>query len=192
MIVVWIKWIFTGFLAFLLPVNWIIYGPGNILWFSDISLIFAYLALIFESRLLASMAAIQGLIFESAWVISFLVSLVYTTDYALTSYMHDPTIPLWIRCLSLFHLFLPAIFVWLILRLGYTKKALPIQIGISWVVILLTWLFTSPSKNINFIFSYEKLGMSPLPYLLLFSIGMAFVLVLTHFLLSFINKFRKT
>ncbi|HSX13836.1 MAG TPA: hypothetical protein VLE96_05395 [Chlamydiales bacterium] len=163
--------------------NWITYGPANILWISDVSLLLAYFATIFESRFLASMAALQGFIFESLWVIIFLASRIFPWNTELTGYMSNVSIPLWIRCLSLFHMILPIYFAWLLVRFGYTRKALPIQIGICWFVILLTWAVTNPKTDINFVFSYLKFGMDPTLYLSLLLIGLTLVILLTHFLI---------
>src|SRR5690606_4004596 len=115
----------------LLPINWITYGSANILWLSDITLMLAYFATIFQSRFLSSMAVLQGLFFESMWVIALLISLFVPMDFVLIKYMYDTSIPIWIRSVSLFHLFLPPYLVWLLYRFGYTKKALPLQIGIN-------------------------------------------------------------
>ncbi len=56
------KCFFTVFMTLFIPAYWIGYGPLNFLWFSDIILILTFFATLFESRLLASMAAVAGFI----------------------------------------------------------------------------------------------------------------------------------
>jgi hypothetical protein len=180
----WLKIIFTLFLCILLLINWITYGPANILWISDITLLLAYFATIFQSRFLSSMAILQGLFFESMWVIALLISLIAPMDFALIKYMYDSSIPIWIRCISLFHLILPPYLVWLLYRFGYTKKALPLQIGINWIVIFLTWAVSKPSANINFVYSYQKYGWNPLIYLVGLAAAISIILCFTHLIVK--------
>lgn len=187
----WIKWVFFVFILVLLPVNWWTYGAGNILWISDITLLLAFFATVFESRFLASLAVVQGLIVESFWGIVFLVSLLFSGEWELTNYMFDPSIPLWIRCLSLFHLVLPFFLVWLLMQLGYVRRAWPIQIVFMCILLVLSWLLTEPSKNINFVFSYQKLGMNAFVYLLLESITLGFIMAITHWILLSTRRIRK-
>ena len=73
------------------------------------------------------------------------------------------------------------------IRLGYDRRAWPIQLILGWGLLLLTWLVTDPLFNINFVFSYDKyayLHIGALPFLgMLFLFG-AVVLGATHLLLQ--------
>ena len=155
----YIKCFFIIFMVFFIPGYWIGYGPLNFLWFSDIILILTFFATLFESRFLASMAAVGGFISLSLWNIDFFFTLfAYLFDIklaGLTAYMFNRELPVWLRTLSLFHVALPFFLLWLIYRLGYHKWAWVFQIVFFWIVIPITWFVTDPSKNINGVFSYK-------------------------------------
>lgn len=180
----------------LIPAYWIQYGPANFLWFSDITLILAFFAVILEQRFLASMATVGGLALELFWNIDFLIALVFGYHVTgLTDYMFDPSISMWIRVLSLFHMILPPLLLWLIIRLGYDNRAWLVQTLFSWVIIAITWLLTEPSENINWVFNYQKsewLANNPLLYLFLESAIVAATYAITHLLLTHIKMSRKS
>src|SRR5437867_11500922 len=100
--------------AAILPVYLVHYGPANFLWCSDIALIVTGIALWEESRLLASMMAVGVLLPEALWNVSFFVRLLTGVRVSgLADYMFDRTIPLWIRSLSLFHIPMPVVLLWM-------------------------------------------------------------------------------
>lgn len=67
----WLKLSYTLFVCLLLPVNWVQYGPGNFLWFSDIALLTTVPTLWLESPLLASMMALAVVLLELVWNVDF-------------------------------------------------------------------------------------------------------------------------
>jgi hypothetical protein len=120
----WLKLTYTVFVAILVPVYAKKWGWGNFLWFSDIALLLMVPALWFESRLLVSMVAVGVLFPESFWNVSYFARLITGKRIgALTDYMFDAEKPLWLRSLSLFHVFLPVLIVWMVARLGYEPFA---------------------------------------------------------------------
>jgi len=145
------KLLYTLFVLVLVPVYWDRYGPSNFLWFSDIALLAALLALWLESRLLASMMAVAVLLPEIAWNIGFFGLLLFGVDViGLARYMVDPALPLYLRALSLFHVFLPPTLLWMVYRWGYDRRALASQTVLAWVVLPLSWRFAEvPGHNIN-------------------------------------------
>ena len=137
----------------LVPVYWRHYGPGNFLWFSDVALLLSVPALWRGDRLLASTQAIAVAVPESAWTIDFGVGLVRgRTAIGLAEYMFDRRWPLPLRALSLFHLWLPALLIWMVCRLGYDKRALPIQTLIGSGVLVSSYALTDPKDNVNWVF----------------------------------------
>ena len=58
----WLKVGYTAFVCLLVPIYWKHYGPGNFLWFSDISLLIALVAIWLESPLLTSIVALAILL----------------------------------------------------------------------------------------------------------------------------------
>ncbi len=62
------------------------------------------------------------------WVVDLLCRLVAGVHVTgVTSYMLDPQISVFLRGLSLFHGWLPLFLLWLLSRLGYDARALPLQ-----------------------------------------------------------------
>ena len=184
-----LKIAYTLFICVLVPVYWKQYGPGNFLWFSDIALFVTAAALWLESSLLASMMAVSIVVLESIWIIDFLIGLIAGTSViGLSAYMFDSKIPLSIRALSLFHVVLPILLLWLLYRLGYDRRALLAQTLLAWIVLPLSYFLTKPSDNVNWVYGLgggtQKWLPAPL-YLVLLMIAFPLVLYLpTHFLLK--------
>jgi hypothetical protein len=136
----WVRILYTIFVIILVPVYWKNYGPENFLWFSDIALFAVGIALWTKSRLLISMMAVGLLILEIGWNIDFFFQLITGRQLIdLTNYMFDEELSLFLRGLSLFHVFLPAIVIWLLIKWGYEPKALYWQWALAWVVLPLTY-----------------------------------------------------
>jgi hypothetical protein len=184
----WIKIAYTTLALTLVPIYWKHWGPANFLWFSDIALFVTATALWLENRLLASMMAVGVLVPEVYWNLEFLVRLF--TGYrlgGLTDYMWERDHPLFLRLLSLFHVVLLAAIIFLIIWLGYDPRAIYYQTVFGWLIILLTYFFTKPSDNINWVFgpgSSPQNRISPILYLAIIMVLYPLVIVLpTHFLI---------
>lgn len=170
------------------------YGPGNFLWTSDIALFFVFSAVLFESKLLASMVIVGNFLFETYWNIDFLLLLLHLPSSGVTDYMLHSTLPLWLRALSLFHVALPPLMIWLIYKLGYNLKAWRLQILFSTILIFVSWLVTDPVENVNFVFSYKQyawLEMNPFLFLVLLAAANGVVIFLTHLGIQFFGKKAK-
>ena len=154
-----------------MPVYWRAYGPTNFLWFSDLALLLTLPALWFESSLLASMMALSVLLFDLAWNVDFFTRLLTGVQLTpLSRYMFKPEIPLFVRTLSLFHVVLPPLLVWLVRRLGYDRRALYAQTLLAWLVLIVTRLSTNPARNINWVFTYGDTPQTLLPTPLYFAL----------------------
>ena len=188
MVPLWIKIIYTLFAVITVVVYAVKYPPGNFLWFSDIALIVTVPALWFESSLLASMMAISTLLPEAFWNIGFFGRLVTGKRLSgLTDYMFDVQKPRYLRALSLFHVFLPVLLLWMIARLGYSPKALIAQTVLAWIVLPLTYVITDKEQNINGVFGLrpaQRDRLSSILYLGMLMIAFpVLVYVPTHLLL---------
>lgn len=196
-IALWIKLAYTAMLAVIVPVYIVSWGWRNFLWFSDIALIGTGIALWLESSLLASMMALAVLLPELVWNASYFGRLLFgarVTDLA--GYMFDASKPRFVRALSLFHVPLPIVLLWMLHGLGYDPRALPAQTLLAWVVLPLTYAVTTPAdENINWV---RGLGnntvqtrMPPLAWLALVMLAFPLALYLpTHALLQ--TLFRPT
>lgn len=190
----WIKITYGLFLCILVPVYWHEYGPSNFLWASDIALFIVFVAVCFENRLLNSMMAIGVLPFELAWNLDFFASLAGFRLLGMTSYIFDAELPLYLRGLSLFHVMLPIVVIFMLRRLGYDRRALLAQTLLVWVVLPITYLATGPANNINFVFGLGKepqTAVHPLLYLMLEMILVPIVICLpAHFFLRSLLRGR--
>jgi hypothetical protein len=189
----WIKLAYTLFVAVTVAVYAVKWGRGNFLWFSDIALIGTVPALWLESGLLAGMMTIAILLPEILWNLSFFVQLATRRRVSgLTDYMFDRSKPLYLRALSLFHVFLPILLVWMISRLGYERRALIAQTILAWVVLPLSYWLTKPEENVNWVHGFNNglhKRVHPIVYLGLLMIGFPVLLYLpTHFLLVTLFK----
>ncbi|RUO25316.1 membrane-associated protein [Aliidiomarina minuta] len=163
----WLKLSFTLLATVVVTVYWRDKGPSNLLWFSDIALILLVPALWLQSRLLNSTMAVAVLFLEIGWLIDFISgsNLLQVTDY-----MFDVDHELHLRILSgLFHITMPPVIIFLLLRLGYDPRALPLQSLLAAVVLPVTYLVSDPDDNINMVFGIPEPQqfMHPWLYLLL-------------------------
>jgi hypothetical protein len=165
----WLKVLYTLFVLVLVPVYTLEYGLGNFLWFSNVALLTTVAALWLESRMLAGMMLLATLIPEAGWMVDFFTRLL--TGYhlfGLTAYMWDVQIPLFVRVLSMYHIPLPLLLLWLVWRLGYARRALLYQTGLAWLVLLATYALTDPDRNVNYAFGFPEPGdVLPQPWHLL-------------------------
>jgi hypothetical protein len=160
---------YTIFIAILVPIYWKEYGPANFLWFCDVTLFLVLLGLWLRSNLLISMASIGFLPHTFLWNICFFGRFIFGRNLlGISNYMFDPGLPLYLRSLSLFHVWLPALLIWLLYKLGYNKKALGWISLVTWVLLSITYL-TPPEGDVNWIFGLRdamKATLPPLAYLI--------------------------
>ena len=186
----WFKFAYSlAVLAFIL-IYWRRYGPVNFLWFSDIALIGAAPAMWLESGLLSGVLACMVLLPEVLWNVDYLLRLILRRRITgLTEYMFDPSIPRWLRAISLFHVPLPLVLIWLVADYGYPEASLPYSIAAGALVLLLSYWLSPSSKNINWVFGLGGIQhrLPPLVFLGLLLAAFVFVVFLpTHLLLAWI------
>lgn len=186
MLAVAIKIAHTAFVCVLVPVYWHYYGPSNFLWFSDIAILSSVVALWTKSRLLASTQALSVTALELFWTVDFLTRLIFGVQLlGLSGYMFDSTRPLGLRGLSLFHLWLPWLLIWMVYRFRYDRRALAIQTLACWIVLPISYFISTPQENINWTYGLADHPQTTLPpaiYLLLLMAAIpVLVYVPTHF-----------
>ncbi len=154
----------TLFVCLLIPVYWVQYGPGNFLWFSDVALLLTVPALWLESALLASMICLAVGLLEIVWTIDFVVRLITRVSLiGLSRYMFNPRIPVVIRILSLFHIALAPLSLWMVYKLGYDGHALGGQTLLAWIVLPMSYWLTEPSENVNWVYGFRNKRQSFMP-----------------------------
>lgn len=190
LIPLWIKLSYTAFVVVTVSIYAFKYPLWNFLWFSDIALIATVPALWLEDSLLASMMLVGVLLPELLWNAAFSVRLATGKRlFGLTDYMFDPTKPLYLRAISLFHVFLPLLLLWMVAQLGYDPDALIGQTLLAWVVLPLSYRLADPKvENLNWVFGWTarpQTRIPPLAYLGLVMIGFPLLIYLpTHLLLQ--------
>ena len=190
MIPLWIKLSYTAFVLLTVAVYTVKYPLWNFLWFSDIALIATVPALWLENSLLASMMLVGVLLPELLWNGAFFVRLLTGKRlFGLIDYMFDPAKPRYLRAISLFHVFLPVLLLWMVARLGYDPDALIGQTLLAWIVLPLTYRLADPKvENVNWVFGWTaapQTRIPPLAYLGLMMLAFPLVIFIpTHLLLQ--------
>lgn len=186
----WLRLGYSIFFAILVVVYWIYRGPANYLWGCDIALLLTLVALWWRFALAASMALLVTLLPDIVWNIDFVLHLVADKDVLganATGYMFEQDMPLYVRALSLFHVFLAPLLVWMVYRLGYDPRAMGAMTLVAWAVLPLSYVISGEQDNINWVF-----GVGPIPpswmsaeaYLILFMLAVPMVIFFpTHWLM---------
>jgi hypothetical protein len=173
----WVKLAYTAFVAVLVPVYWYNYGPTNFLYFCDIALLLTLPGIWLESALLISMCAIGIAVVQAVWIADFFANLFGIPIIGVTDYMFESHRSLFLRGLSLFHIWLPIFLVFLLWRTGYDPRALWVWSALSCVVLVICFFFMPPPSlnpgstpvNINYVWGFSdrepQQWMSPAAWL---------------------------
>jgi len=148
---------YTAWMAVWVPLYWRANGWTNFLWLCDFANFGLLAALWAESAVLASSQLAGVLLIQTLWTVDFLGRLL-SGHHLLggTEYMFDPAIPPAVRLASLFHVATPPLLLWALRRLGYDRRALPLQIAIGWAVLCVSLAF-GPERDLNWVWGpYER------------------------------------
>ena len=162
-----LKLAYTAFCVVHVVLNWQAYGALNFLWFCDIAVLTLLVALWCESSLLASIAAVEILLPMMLWGVDLAARIAlghYIFGFA--GYMFDRRVPVQIRVLSSFHLWVPVVLLRTLQRLGYDRRAMGIQSVFSAVLLVVCRLVSSPPPshylhecvNINWVYGPADSG----------------------------------
>lgn len=190
MIPLWLKLACTIVTVGILAIYWFRYGPQNYLWFSDIALVGAVVALWLEDSLVASAMTVGVLLPELLWNVSLFSRLLFGRRVTgMTDYMFERERPAYLKALSLFHIPLPILLLWMVWVLGYDPRAPLVMSALAVMVLPFTYVVTEPARNINWVHGPGGEGVKqdrfhPLVYLGLLMLLFPLALYLpTHFLL---------
>jgi hypothetical protein len=99
-----------------------------------------------ESRLVASMVTLAVVLPELAWNLDFFGRLLTGRNLlGLARYMFESDTSLLLRGLSLFHVFLPVLLLWMLVQVGYDSRAFVAHTVFSEVLLILTFALTDPT-----------------------------------------------
>ncbi len=166
--------VLTGLTWLLIAVAWTRRGAGQLLWLCDVATLGTAIGLLARSRLILTAQFVGMVVYHLAWQFDFLSYLTLgSMPFSATSYMFSRELTPYEKALSFFqHTFLLPVVVWALLRLGASRYGWLFQTVQTATVLLLTYLFTRPEENINWIFgagfaSLSPASVSPVSYYLL-------------------------
>lgn len=143
---------FTAWMLFWIPMVLWVYGPQNFLWLCNLAKFVILCALWTNNSLLVSSQAGTVSLVGAGWLLDLIPALITGGETAVfTGYMFNPEIPLIARVVSLYHVALPVLVIWLCVRIGYDSRGPWLQSLIGALAIIATWLLTEPYRNINLI-----------------------------------------
>jgi hypothetical protein len=186
----WLKLLYTAFMAVLVPIYAYYYGWTNFLYFCDVALILTLVGIWRENALLPSMGAIGIVIPQLVWVIDFVGTAIGYPVVGMTAYMFNASSSLFLRGLSLFHGWLPFLLIYLVAKLGYDRRALLYWTVLAWVLILICFFFMPPPNpdagltpvNINYVWGLNDAAAQTWMPAWLWVIGMMVLMPVICFL----------
>jgi hypothetical protein len=145
----WLKITWTAWLLLWAPVYFEQYGAQNFLFFCDLGNLLIAAALWLESRLIFSWQAVALLVFQTLYALDYVGALLLDKHFiGGTEYMFDNSVPIVVRALGLYHLIVPPLLLWAILRLGYDPRGLKWATLECWIVVPINF-FWRPADNVN-------------------------------------------
>lgn len=158
-----LKLAYTAFCLVMVPVYLAHYGPTNFLYFCDQAVLLTLVGIWIESPLLISLCAVGILAPQLLWCVDFLGTAIGVPLTGMTEYMFDRGKPLLLRALSGFHGWLPLLLIYLVARLGYDRRALPVWSAMALVTLLISFfLMPAPRPdagltpvNINYVWGFS-------------------------------------
>jgi hypothetical protein len=152
----WLKITCTAYVCVLVPAYVNEYPLSNFLWFCNVALLMTVVALWLENRLMLSMALLAVAVPELGWNLDFFARVLFgvkRTDY--TAYMFMDELPLYVRSLSLYHVWLPIVLLAVVWRLGYDRRAWRAQSALACLLILASYVNGDVERNVNFAFGFN-------------------------------------
>lgn len=146
----WLRWAGLLWLLVWVPAYWSVWGWPNFLHLCDVAVILACIGLWRGSAVLLSSQAVNSMFADLVWCLDVGWRLLFGRHLVGgTEYMWDARFPLWVRLLSLFHVFLPVLLVWSLRRTGYDRRGWLLQSAIAAVLMVAARLF-EPARNLNY------------------------------------------
>lgn len=147
------RWLRAAYVLWFVPwliAYWLYFGGQFLLWFCCLASVYVLLGCITERPLWFSLAALAALAIQLIYALDFIG--LWATGHSLTGatlYMRDPARPLLLRALSLFHLWMPALVLYALHKLGYERRALWIQTLVALCILPLCYVGFDPSVDTN-------------------------------------------
>ena len=136
-------------------VYWKTYGASTFIWISDATLLMLFIAVIYESHLIASMTTLTIVPEILLWCLPFWVRALFgIRTIAMLDYMFDPNRSISLRLWSLgFHTLLPISSFYIVSQYGYDAGAFICESIFIWILFIVARCFTDRADNVNLVFS---------------------------------------
>lgn len=185
----WIKIAAAAWVAAWIPTYTVYYGWTDFLHLSDVAIAITAIGLWTSSPLLLTSQAISTLVAETIWTVD--VAWAEVSGRILipgVGYMWDTKYPLWLRLMSFYHVLLPVLLLWAVWRVGYDRRSLKLQAGITAAALVAGRLWGGQKNNINFAFRDPFFGRAwgpaPVHLFLMFAGAMLIGYLPTDWLLA--------
>jgi len=150
----WVKFAYTLWMVAWVPLYWRQNGASNFLWICDFANFAILAALWAESALVASSQLAGVLFIQLFWAVDYFGRLLLGAHpIGGTEYMFDPAKPLWLRSLSLFHLWSVPLLVWMVRRLGHDRRGWVLQTGVAALLFPAGVLAGTREQNLNWMYA---------------------------------------
>lgn len=184
----WVRWASILWLIVWFPVYLHAWGATNFLHLCDIAVILSCAGLFLENSLLLSSQAVSSLVIDLIWSLD--VAWRFFLGRHLvggTEYLFDAHYALGVRLLSLFHVALPIVLLWVLVRTGYDRRGFALQSAIA-LGAMVASRCTSAAANINYAFRdpffHRAWGPAPVHVAITFVALAAVVYLPTHLALE--------
>jgi hypothetical protein len=161
---------YTAWMAVWVPLYWSENGWTNFLWLCDFANFVVLVAIWRESSLLVSSQISAVLLIQVVWAVDFFGRLTAGVHpVGGTEYMFDEAAPLWLRGLSLFHLWSVPLLVWLGRRLGHDRRGWWLATACAAALFPLGQQLGTREQNLNWMwapFGVEQVWLPPLVFAL--------------------------
>jgi len=185
---IWMRWLSLVWFLFWSSAYWRTWGAANFVHLCDVAVILTCIGMWTGSALLISSQAVGALIVDAAWALDACwMVLLRRPLFGGNEFLLDAHYPLWVRLLTVFHLIMPALLLWGLVRSGYDRRGWLLQCAIALPVFILA-RFTPPAKNIDFAFTdpflHVQWGPAPLHVLISWCFMAVVIYLPTHLLLK--------
>jgi hypothetical protein len=126
------------------------FGWQFVLWFCCLANVYLLVGLWRRTALWFSLAAVSVLPIQLAYSAELASRWLFGVRlHGATDYLFDPTIPEYIRGLSLFHVFVPVLIVYALIRHGYDQRAFWLQSAIALAMLCVCYFGFDPLTQTN-------------------------------------------
>jgi hypothetical protein len=122
-------------------------------------------ALWFEKALPAGMPAVGVMVLELVYTADFfwrVATGTFLTGLSVYFFQGEDS-PFWVRAMSLFHIPLPFLLMWMLWKLGYDRRSLHWQSVLCWMLLPACYFFTPRADNVNWVFGPREHSLIWMP-----------------------------